>query len=532
MADLTLHDLLAWEPRLQLLRRPLSGAAGSGDPRDRDITWAVSARATPPMLSAMRGGELVLIPDRIVADAGVGLPVLLRELAGHRAGAVVLEQPPESASPLPVLVTPVASVELEGEINRLLTERRGELYRSGTDLGRALAGASGGGADLATILATAGGFVQAPSAVLDGRGVVVEQTPGFRIPPGNSPTALVRTEQIGWIGAAPAGGTATSWLVAPLSVGGVLCVGPVRDDQRALARLAVERVGLAIDERLQRVAESRPRGRARSSALAALLTDTPDQAARSAAALGLPATGLYRVALSSPELTGQGLASLLAPLGTIHDAGEQAPPDGSADGQPLCQTLIELTPDPGAGRSGRLTARAPRVRPAVGWVALSSPGSGTRSLPAVAREARFVAALQRAGHLRSPVAHFEVLAETGAYRLLYGLWDALRPSTGGNSSAGGSSALDGFARDALGQLPANDRRGTLRKTLLAYLNAGGSQVETATELAIHRNTLTYRLKQIAAYTGSDPADPTTRLPLHLALLIETLPPREGSGIRE
>lgn len=503
MADLTLHDLLAWEPRLQLLRRPLSSGAGAGDPRDRDITWAVSARATPPMLSAMRGGELVLIPERIVADSGVSLPVLLRELASHRASAVILEQPPESASPLPVLITPSASVELEGEINRLLTERRGELYRSGTDLGRALSGV-GGGIDLATILSTAGGFVQAPSAVLDRRGIVVEQSPGFRIPPGISPTALARTEQIGW---------RSGWLVAPLSVGGILCLGPVRDDQRALARLAVERVGLAVDERLQRVAESRPRGRARSSAVAAVLTDTPDQAARAAATLGLPAAGLYRVALTSPELTGQGLASLLAPLGTVHDAGEHVVPEGSADGPALCQALIELTPDPGAGRSGRLS-RAPRVRPAVGWVALSSPGSGTRSLPAIAREAHFVAALQRAGHLDQPVAHFESLAETGAYRLLYGLW--------------GSPALDGFARDALGELPANDRRGTLRKTLLAYLSAGGSQVETATELAIHRNTLTYRLKQIAAYTGADPTDPAVRLPLHLALLIETLPPKEGS----
>jgi hypothetical protein len=526
MADLTLHDLLAWEPRLQLLRRPLSGAAGTRDPRDRDITWAVSARATPPMLSAMRGGELVLIPERIVTDSGVGLSVLLRELASHRAGAVVLERPPESASPLPVLITASATVELEGEVNRLLTERRGELYRSGTDLGRALSGV-GGGADLATILATAGGFVRAPSAVLDRRGVVVEQSPGFRIPPGISPTALARTEQICWMGAAlgsgaSADGPAAGWLVAPLSVGGILCLGPVRDDQRALARLAVERVGLAVDERLQRVAESRPRGRARSSAVAAALTDSPDQAARSAAALGLPATGLYRVALSSPELTGQGLASLLAPLGTIHDAGEHVTADGSVDGLALCQVLVELAPDPGIGRSGRLTARAPRVRPAVGWVALSSPGSGTRSLPAVAREAHFVAALQRAGHINQPVAHFEALAETGAYRLLYGLWGA----------AGGSTALEGFARDALGELPANDRRGALRKTLLAYLSAGGSQVETATELAIHRNTLTYRLKQIAAYTGIDPTDPAMRLPLHLALLIETLPPREASGVRE
>ena len=40
--------------------------------------------------------------------------------------------------------------------------------------------------------------------------------------------------------------------------------------------------------------------------------------------------------------------------------------------------------------------------------------------------------------------------------------------------------------------PKRDRRGTLRSTLLAYLETGGSHVEAATALGIHRNTLSYR----------------------------------------
>jgi DNA-binding PucR family transcriptional regulator len=64
----------------------------------------------------------------------------------------------------------------------------------------------------------------------------------------------------------------------------------------------------------------------------------------------------------------------------------------------------------------------------------------------------------------------------------------------------------------------------LRATLLAYLETGGSHVESAARLGIHRNTLAYRLKQIAVLTGTDPADPSTRLTLHLALTVERMPP--------
>ena len=51
----------------------------------------------------------------------------------------------------------------------------------------------------------------------------------------------------------------------------------------------------------------------------------------------------------------------------------------------------------------------------------------------------------------------------------------------------------------------------------------------AARLGIHRNTLAYRLKQIAALTGRDPTDPGCRLLLHLALLAATLPPAPEGG---
>ena len=83
------------------------------------------------MVGPLRGGELVLLPDRVLAESGLALPVLLRELGTHHVGAAILETPPNVAAAIPILVGPELSVEFETSLNRMLTERRGELYRMG-----------------------------------------------------------------------------------------------------------------------------------------------------------------------------------------------------------------------------------------------------------------------------------------------------------------------------------------------------------------------------------------------------------------
>ena len=67
MADITIQDLLAWEPRLQLVRRPIPGMTAASNPEEREISWAVTIRASTPMLQPLRGGELVLLPERALA---------------------------------------------------------------------------------------------------------------------------------------------------------------------------------------------------------------------------------------------------------------------------------------------------------------------------------------------------------------------------------------------------------------------------------------------------------------------------------
>ncbi len=514
LAEITLGDLLVWEPRLRLAAPAVPGrdSAAAADvdlsaalatsvtaAAARDVSWAVALRATPPLLPPLRGSELVLLPHRLLQESGVGLGPLLRDLAGHDVAAVVMEAetvPPglRASAPLPILVLSVGPLtpDLEGEVNRLLTQHRGELYRAGTDFGRLLAGLTTADADAARIVATTADALAVPVEVVDGDG---RRLAAARLPTG-LPDRL-------------AGGGSDERHAVPLIGGEVLWLGPLPADRRALARLVGERVGMAVEAALARAARVRPRGPARANALAAFLAggaeDGPEQAAR-AAALGLAPAVPYRVALGAPDLGAGDLQRLLAPLGVVHDAA-------TIDGLPAA--LLDPRGEPPRTDSvavGRGSGRDPAgPLPAVAvWLAVSGPAPGIDGLRQALREARFVAALLDRGQIGGPLARFDRVADLGVFRLLYAHW--------------GRGDLEPFAAAALGDLPGRDRRGVLRQTLLAFFESGGSHVEAAARLAIHRNTLAYRLKQIAASTKHDPSDPANRLLLHLALLAAALPP--------
>lgn len=525
MAEITLADLLAWEPRLSLtggdgLERPEGAAAGerAGSPGgkrwakelDREITWAVTARASSPMLPPLRGGELIVLPKRVLVDSGVSLSLLLRELASHNVVAIILDHPLTDVPPLPALLATPPSNELEGEINRLLTERRGELYRAGTEVERILSDLTTTGAELDQVLGAAAGVLGVPVTVTDSRGNPLAAGGRSSQP---TPPAESWPAGAGWQG---------DRLGMPLSEGHTLWIGPVPPARRALARLVGDRVGAAAASALRRAAEARPRGPARVAALNALLSANGLDVSVRALTLGLPPDATYRVALAATNVSPAELHRRLAPLGVVHDAG-------MLDGLPA--VVVEGRPETLGGMNGtgrRLNALlrsgasgttsgpngyAPNgTGPSAstgGWLALSGPVPGPAHLPVAGREARYAAALLNEGRVAGPVVRFDVAADLGPYRLLYRLWDA--------------PELHAYSTEALGELPARDRRGTLRETLLVYLEVGGSHVDAASRLGIHRNTLAYRLRQIADATGRDPSDPSSWLFLHLALLAANLP---------
>jgi DNA-binding PucR family transcriptional regulator len=82
----------------------------------------------------------------------------------------------------------------------------------------------------------------------------------------------------------------------------------------------------------------------------------------------------------------------------------------------------------------------------------------------------------------------------GAFRLLYDQW--------------GTQQQHHYIDQIVGDLLREDRRGQLRETLRVYLEYGGAQRPTSEKLGIHRNTLTYRMRQIREMLSLDPDDPT------------------------
>jgi purine catabolism regulator len=496
MAEIILSDVLAWEPRLRL---PGSHALTDAE-LDRDVSWAVTARATAPMLPPLRGGELIILPRRIVAESGVSLPLLLREMAGHNAAAVILDGLPDGTAPLPTIVVSSSPPELEAELNRLLTERHAELYRSGTELERVLSDLATGSASLARVVTKVATALTMPLVVVEANGVTLATSITDAAPP--HPASNVT----GWHG---------ERIAVRLKEGRTLWVGPVAEARRALARLVAPRIGSAVEAALARAAQARPRGPARVVAMAMLFSPMEREAAVARAiALGLPPDGTYRVAIGQRCMKMPNLVRSLAPWGSFHEAG-------TLDGCPAA--IVEMRRDPFAQNtaSSRRTAITIRVNDdlsrssAPGWVAFSSAMTGVERLSEASREARYVAALMTANLISGSAARFESIDEIGPFRLLFPLW--------------GTPTLADFASDVLGDLVHRDRRGILKQTLLAYLEHGGSHVEAAAHLGVHRNTLAYRLKQIANLSGRDPTDASCRLLLHLGLLATMLPADESHG---
>jgi len=150
--------------------------------------------------------------------------------------------------------------------------------------------------------------------------------------------------------------------------------------------------------------------------------------------------------------------------------------------------------------------------------AFSEPVTGLIAVHAALRQARYALDLLRRGALPGPLVEWSRVDDLGPYHLLYPLW--------------GTPEAARFIAAILGDLPAYDARHgggaahgetPLLTTLAAYLRHGGAAGDAAAQLAIHRNTLTYRLRRIAELTGRSPLDPAQALSLHLAALLHSLP---------
>src|SRR5687767_2480462 len=120
MTSVTVGDLLRIAPVERL--RLMAGHVGLG----REVKWATSPRATPPYLSHLNGGELVLLMSatlRTIGPPPLNVPQLIRALADRGAAAAVTDRlsteaiEAADACRLPLLLTAQGTGgELENEL--------------------------------------------------------------------------------------------------------------------------------------------------------------------------------------------------------------------------------------------------------------------------------------------------------------------------------------------------------------------------------------------------------------------------------
>jgi len=327
------------------------------------------------------------------------------------------------------------------------------------------------------------------------------------------------------IPAAPAAGVLTGRLCLPVRHGGVVYgyVWLLDEAEHSPAQLdAAMAVAARIGDRLADGARS---GNEVSRALRALLTavsragrDEAEDALR--AALGPDAAEPHALVCVWPRTQGgKRLAPDAPELNGHPDAGDDLPGLRSV---PSAAALVRM---PGWGRGGTVAVlvrlRSPLVlAPArtaatrvlaeiggpepepgaareaeVSAAGVSDSRTALGELPDAWAEATAAARAARAQPLRGPVAKWSSL---GPYRLL----TALPP--------------DATSDPAVAPLLTPAHR-ELAHTAEVFLDHAGQAGRTATALAIHRQTLYYRLSRIEQLTGLDLADGESRLLLHMAL---------------
>jgi hypothetical protein len=478
--EIILHDLLAWEPRLEVAS-PRAQLDDAPDPLAREVEWVLTARASAPMLPFIRGGELIILPYRIVHETGIPFARLVNELMMHPIAGILAEEPVPDvpAGPLPVFSMPRIGPETESDLNRLLASHRRELLHVVSETDRLIADAVERQARPGELIDTLARHLQVPISVLTDYGAVLFSTGTGA----DNVPADARTSR--------------QWLSAPLKADQVLWMGPISPESHARLRMTIGRVRNGIQRLLDRDASAAPHGNARATALNSLLVPDPatprDTIADQAFRAGIPPGRTLHVALAPRDLPESRIRRLLAPLGEVHDAGT------------IDDYRAQIT------IAAPATSRAPSLplEPDLAGIAISGPISTARDIPEGTRQARFLARLLATGAIPGPVARFDDDARLGVYRLLYNHW--------------GAPTLERFRTTLLGQLREEDRHGLLQETLRIFLEEGGSLRPTAERLGIHRNTLAYRLKQIRSIVDADLDSPHVRLSLHIALVADHLP---------
>jgi len=508
----------------------------------RSVSWACSLRPSPPAFPKLDGNELALvdIEDLRHLDPKVRLERVVYSLRAPGISGVAVLGPVSDAAiaaandcriALFHLPGTVSLTQVERAIIRLIVDRSGYITQRSAELQRDLSRAALDGSGLPQIAQQLSAFVQQPIVIVaeDGR---VSVTAGLeKSAPDQQQTILDAlpnpTLLRSWMATQPPGTLNQAVGVLPLVTGAAgfrestvaaICVGDVvrgyclllrRSATTGLEVSAVEEVAAlqgasaaALEWAKQNavgIAEERMRATFLDELLAAEIADEQAWVQRGVSlgySMAKPHVALLIEATNVPNWPAPLLRllqqqNITAPYAR-RDEGILIfwPVDDPKSGRTLKTTAHEL--------AERLQGTHPKARVVIG---IGRPGVGPANWGQSQMQARESWRLGKEWET-SPVTYF---GDLGLYQLLTGL--------GSNPEAAR------FYRKTLGKLISHDdnRNAELVQTLDAFFACHGNLSQTATRLHIHRNTLTYRLEQIAHITQLDLDDPDARFSLQLAL---------------
>ncbi len=509
----------------------------------RPVSWACSLRPSPPAFPKLDGNELALVDmedlrrldprgrlERVISSlrvAGVSGVAVLGEVSEAAVAAAI-----ESGIALFELPPSVSLTHIERSIIRLIVDRSGYIAQRSAELQRELNRAALDGGGLAQIAQRLHTFVQRPVVFLgeDGR---INAAAGFEENGYNLSSVLSQLPNLAtlrsWIAVQAPDALSQAVGVLQLAQDGALstfqeslvsavCVGDAVRGYCLLLRngsvagqapSAVEEIAAlegasaaALEWARQNaigVAEERMRAAFLDELLAAEIADEQAWIQRGAS-LGYDLTRPH-VAMLIEATNVPGWPSPLLRfieqrnVAALHARREEGvlvfwPVDDPKSGRALKPVALEL--------AMRIENAHKGARVVIG---IGRPGVGPANWRQSQMQARESWRLGKEWGA-SPVTYF---GDLGLYQLLTDLGNNLEAAR--------------FFRKTLGKLISYDdsRNAELVQTLDAFFACHGNLSQTAAKLHIHRNTLTYRLEQIAQITQLDLDDPEARFALQLAL---------------
>ena len=301
----TLFDLLAWEPRLHAVTSRESGT-GDLDLLEREVDWVLTARATPPMLPHLRGGELIVLPQRVVSETGVPFVRLVGEIAMQPIAGVLTDAPLAAIrdSVIPILHVARIDADTESDLNRLLSNRRRESLQLAADIDHRLGELAARNVRPGELIDELSRLLRTPITITAPSGAVTFTTGNSRDVPDQ---------------------TSPAWVGRPFLRGQHLWIGPITRENHALIRYTVDRVAAGVQRAIGTSASQSAAGSARVAALNHLLYDDPEASAtqrlEEAYAAGIRAGQSLRVALYPEGTIESAMHRALRPLGDVLSAG-------------------------------------------------------------------------------------------------------------------------------------------------------------------------------------------------------------------